>query len=266
MRVGVYQNTEKDERVVAALSAFKEGLTHLGVDWFEGGSSYRQPCDVAVIWGITSTRAPHTNYRDMIRMARRNTIVLERGFVKRDEYFAAGWGDTAGYADFCNENSPNDRWEKLGLEVKPNRPYENGEYTLVCGQIPWDTAVQHIDYPKWLGDVVTTLKKADVPLRFRNHPLLPQKKRFRFPGVITSVRSLEEDLADASQVVACNSTTLVDATVLGIPTISADGRAMDPPMGFDRYQWANNIAYAQWTLDEFRRGLAFEHLIKGRGL
>ena len=41
---------------------------------------------------------------------------------------------------------------------------------------------------------------------------------------------------------------------------------MDPPMGFDRYQWANNIAYAQWTLDEFRRGLAFAHLVKGRGL
>ena len=99
MRVGVYQNTEKDERVVAALAAFKEGLTHLGVDWFEGGSSYRQPCDVAVLWGIASAQFPHTNYRDRVRMAQKNTIVLERGFVKRDDYFAAGWGDTGGYAD-----------------------------------------------------------------------------------------------------------------------------------------------------------------------
>lgn len=264
MKIGVYHNTEKDKRVVAALSAFKDGLTHLGVDWFEGGSSYRQKCDVAVIWGITSTKFSHTNYRDMIRVAQSNTIVLERGFVKRDDYFAAGWGDTGGYADFCNADSPPDRWEALGVELQPNR--EDGEYTLVCGQIPWDTAVQHINYPKWLGDVVKTLKKANVPLRFRNHPLLPENKKFHFPGVITSVRSLEEDLAGASQVIACNSTTLVDATILGIPTISADGRAMDPPMGFGRYQWGNNTAYAQWTLDEFRRGLAFEHLVKGRGL
>ena len=108
MKVGVFQGGERDARVLETLEAFKAGLNHLGVEWFS--SDRYRPCDVAVVWGITSMRNPHTNYRDMIRMAQPNTIVLERGFVRRAAYFAAGWGDTGGYADFCNANSPPDRW------------------------------------------------------------------------------------------------------------------------------------------------------------
>lgn len=266
MKVGVYSNTERDQRVIDALEAFKTGLNHLGVDWFFGGSVYRQPCDVAVIWGIASERFPHTNYRDMIRMAQPNTIVMERGFVKRDEYYAAGWGDTGGYADFCNKGMPSDRWEALGVELQPMK--EDGDYILVLGQVPWDTAVQHIDYPRWLKDTVATLTSAeDLRVRLRNHPLLPETKRFSFPKCEVSYKkTLEEDFAGASQVIACNSTGLVDATIAGVPTIACDGRAMCPAPGASREQWGADIAYAQWTLDEFRSGKAFEHLVKGRGL
>lgn len=268
MKVGIFGGPERDSRVTGACQAFVAGLAKLDVDYalYPAEVVGYKPCDVAVIWGITSERFPHTNYRDMIRMAQPNTIVLERGFIKRDEYYAAGWGDTAGHADFCNAESPPDRFEALGVELKPVR--QDGDYILVLGQIPWDTAVQHVDYPRWIKDTVAALTGApDLKVRLRNHPMLPDNKRFSFPKCETSYKkTLEEDLAGAAQVVACNSTSLVDATLAGVPTIAADPRAMSPEPHMDRRQWANDIAYAQWTLDEFRQGLAFEHLMKGRGL
>ena len=173
MKVGVFRGAEQDERVLSTMKAFEEGLDAVGADWFKSQGRY-QPCDVAVIWGISSAAFPHTAYRDAIRMAQPNTIVLERGFVKRDKYYAAGWGDTAGLADFCNKDMSADRWRKLHVDLKKMRNPSDEGHTLVLGQIPWDTAVQHVVYEKWLEDVLKVFVDNKVNVMFRKHPLMKQ--------------------------------------------------------------------------------------------
>ena len=263
MKVGVFRGDDNDPLVIKAIDAFVDGLQYLGLDYFYEGEEY-QPCDVAVVWGIASQRFyDKTAYRDVIRAKQPNTIVLERGFIKRDKYFAAGWDDTGGRADFCNAGSPPDRWERLNIKMKPWK--EGGDYILVLGQIPWDTSVQHIDYSKWLCETIDQLVATGDPVVFRNHPKLSVPFG-PFEKVYPSSGSLEEDLVGASVVVTCNSTSAVDATLAGVQVVPADGRCMVPQGPFDREQWARDIAYTQWRLHEFRKGLAFKHLIEGRGL
>ena len=263
MRVGVFRGEETDERVNAALDAFTQGLAYLGVDHFT--SFQYVPCDVAVVWGISSLKFPHTSYRDFVREQNPNTIVLERGFVKLDKYYAAGWGDTGGRADFCNDDVPADRWNRLGIKLKPWK--EDGDYILILGQIPWDTSVQHTDYVKWVCNVIDLFKQqTSDPIVFRNHPLLSPGLG-PFDGAYASTGSLEKDLEGAAVAVTMSSTSAVDACIAGVEVAPADMRCMVPPGRLmEREKWAHALAYCQWRLHEFEKGLAFKHLVEGRGL
>lgn len=260
MKVGVFRGSETDKRVIETLDAFTKGLQHLGVDHFTAPEYV--PCDVAVVWGVTSAKFfDKTAYRDEVRAANPNTIVLERGFIKRDKYYAAGWGDVAGRADFCNEASPADRWKRLKTPLAKNW-VSGGEYILVLGQIPWDTSVQHIDYSRWLCDTIDVLRKTESLIVLRNHPLLPVPFG-PFEGVYMSGSSLTEDLASASDVITFNSTSAVDASLVGVPVFAADSKCMACGGDQDRKQWAHDIAYTQWKLREMEKGLAFKHLVGG---
>jgi hypothetical protein len=83
---------------------------------------------------------------------------------------------------------------------------------------------------------------------------------------------LEEDLKNAHCVVTWNSNSAVEAAIYGKPVFAFDEGSMvweiankslldlDTPKYPDRKQWANNLAYCQWTLEEIRNGDAWRHL------
>ena len=94
------------------------------------------------------------------------------------------------------------------------------------------------------------------------------------PGTELSVQPLQDDFSNAHCVVTYNSNTAVEALLEGIPVFAHDQGSMcwqvankslisvDVPNRPDRNSWLNDLAYAQWTLQEMRNGEAWRHLIR----
>jgi hypothetical protein len=220
--------------------------------------------DVAVIYGIHKPKAPFGKKQIIEGQERRGRrwIVLERGYLRRDRYYAAGWGGLNGRADFCNRGMPGDRFEALGLEI------------VLCGQVPTDASVQHLDHEAWLAETARALAQATSrPIVYRPHPLGPGQP---VPGTTPSRdRSFEEALDGAWACVTFSSNAAVEAALAGVPVFACDEGSMALPIASrdlseierpalpDREQWAFDLAYAQWTLEEFANGSCWRHLCRG---
>jgi hypothetical protein len=166
---------------------------------------------------------------------------------------------------------PGDRWSRLNTPIKDYR--SNGEHILLCGQVPWDTAVQHIDYKKWCKDIVREIKAhTDRKIIFRPHPLarkaIPQIK-----GTLLSNKpTIKDDLRNCWATIAFNSNSSVESVLEGIPSFVCDKGSMgwevsnkdfsllENPELFERKQWAHDLAYSQWTLEEMFNGQTWRHL------
>lgn len=240
-----------------------------------------EPSEVAVVFGTHKKQVPISYRRGNVvhqQKARgKDVVILETGYIFRgsgeDNYYAAGLNGLNGRADFRNKNSNPDRLSDLiskGLRIKPWR--ETGTHILLCGQVPWDASVDHIDFLKWTAVTADVLYRATGrPVVYRPHPLA---KTPAPPGTTLSVnKSVEEDLEDCWCVVTFNSNSGLDAVLNGIPVVAMDEGSMampvatnigsiDAPKMPDRIQWLSDIAYAQWTPQEMREGETWAHLFR----
>lgn len=240
-----------------------------------------EPSDVAVVFGTFKKAVPLSWQRGKIidgqKKAGKKVVVIDSGYVKRGEgegnYFACGLGGLNGWADFRNRDMPSDRWEKLNTPLIPWK--RDGEHIVLCGQVPWDASVQHINMEEWLHNTARHIRMlTDRQIRYRPHPLAIQYSPKKLDGCTTSLEPLSEDMKDAWAVVTYNSNSGVEAVINGIPNFCLGSGAMtygvcnldlqdiESPVMFDRDQWAFNLAYAQWTPEEMRLGKAWEHLFR----
>lgn len=236
-----------------------------------------KPSEVAVIFGVHKSKVKKSWPRGRVfRQQRENkldVIVLETGYVNRGDgenhYYAAGFNGLNGRADFRNKNMPPERWESLGVQLKP---YSRGEKVILCAQVPWDASVDHHDHLAWLKETASILKGVTTrPIVFRPHPLA---KLPPLPGCEYSTAPLVDDLKSAHCVVTFNSNSGVEALIDGKTIMAFDEGAMgwelaNKKLGDienlkypDRKQWARNLAYCQWNLDEMKQGLAWKHLFR----
>lgn len=235
--------------------------------------------DVAVVFGVYKKAVPFSTHRGKViaeqEKAGLKTIVLETGYIKRGDgegdFYAAGFNGLNNRADFRNANSPPDRWEKLGVELKPWRSANNG-VVLLCGQVPWDASVQDTHHSGWLHAIVEEMSySTNRKIVFRPHPLA---KVPNITGAEYSTAPLMEDLDRTHVLVTFNSNSSVESVVEGVPAITFDEGAMafdvtahdlsflERPLTPDREQWAANLAYTQWTPAEMRRGETWQHLFR----
>lgn len=265
MKVGVFTPFDQDELHHGVLSAFAEGVEESGDDCFIEGVEVYKPCDVAVVFGVRKKAVPISRHRgdiiDLHAKLDKPVIVIDSGYVKRDKYFMVGLNGLNGRANFKNDYSPRDRWEKLGVTLAP---WKDGAHILVCGQIPWDASVQDHNHEYWCSETVAWLKAATKrPVRFRPHPKISHQK----------LPPLEDELKSAHAVVTFSSNSGVDAALAGVPVFAADVgsmawpvanksiRLIDEPVRPPREQWAANLAYTQWTTDEMKEGKPWRHLM-----
>jgi hypothetical protein len=256
------------------LKAFYEGVDTEKklVDGFQ-----YEPSDIAVIFGVYKSKVRKSWSRGKVfrqqRENKKDVIVLETGYVRRGDgdshYYAAGFNGLNGRADFRNKSMGVERWEKLGVQL---RPYSKGGKVILCGQVPWDASVDHHNHPAWIQETAQKLKALTTrPIVFRPHPLaaLPP-----ISGIGYSTVPLEEDLKDAHCVVTFNSNSAVEALIYGKPVFAFDEGSMvwdlanrnlgdiEEPKCPDRKQWAANLGFAQWTPAEMSEGLAWRHLVR----
>lgn len=265
MKVHVFTPGHRDPHHDLTLKAFANGVRETGDECHVLDVERYERCDVAVVFGIEKKAVPFSKHRgsiiDLHQKLGKPCIVIDSGYVHRADYFMVGLGGLNGRADFKNADSPPDRWEALKVNLEPWK--EGGDNVLVCGQIPWDASVQAYNHQQWCIDTVAQLKeRTKRPVVFRPHPKFST----------TPLPPLERDLQDAFAVVTFSSNSGVDAAIAGIPVFADDIGSMawpvanktlqwiDDPLKPDRQQWAHNLAYTQWNLDEMREGKPWRHL------
>ena len=163
-----------------ALEAFVAGLENKGVPLTVCQTSDAKPgIEPMVCWGVEKTKFPRRREFGALQEAQRSLgplVILERGFVKREEYYSVGLDDIAGRGRYPHDDwdeIPGDRWEALGVDLQPWR--QNGDYNLLIGQVPWDTSCQHVPHAEWVRSTYKGLQEfyPELPVVFRPHPLQP---------------------------------------------------------------------------------------------
>ena len=247
-------------------NAFADGARKHGLKVISTASSdFSLTPEVAVFW---SHRRLELINRQKARG--KSYIVLELPYWGSREIdtvamCSAGYNGLNGRADFRNANSSADRWKKHGPGLTEWQP--PGQYALIMGQCAGDMSHAHADINKWYARMIAEWS-AVMPVAFRDHP-----KGGRFRGDVPKLNgTLDEALKKAAIVVTFNSNSGVDALLAGVPVYAEDegsmvyhaashtvGQTLFP----DRRQWAHDLAYCQWTQDEYRSGEAIAHLFEG---
>jgi hypothetical protein len=206
-------------------------------------------------------------------------------------YFRCGLWSPMNDGNFLNQNSPGDRWAQIEkfLETK-SRPWrENGEHILLCTQPidNWSMSRTKTDPYVWVDEVIEKLKPhTNRKIKLRPHPNHAIKcandMANKHPQIeVTSVTkgggptadyrfTFLEELQNCWAVVTHNSTAAVDAATYGIPVFltsdlclawdvgNADFSKIESPTTPDRTQWLNDLAYANWTIDEVKSGMVWK--------
>lgn len=251
------------------LEAFIKGLRVHGQAYEQRSSGNWRASDLAVVWG-------HRDFalHEFQRFHGGRYLVLERAYIgdihARRRWTSIGYDGLNGNADFCNSDSPSDRWDEhfAGL-LKPWK--SEGGYAVVMGQVGGDASIIGINMRAWYEEAVANLTAEwKLPVVFRPHPSDPNVP---VPyGAAKQAGELADCLAGARVVATYNSNTGVDAVLAGVPTIARDSGSMvwglaaydyDHCALPSRVQWAANLAYTQWLEEEIVSGEAWEHLKGG---
>ncbi len=251
------------------LNAFIDGLTtHETVPEIRRSGNWRAS-DLAVVWGHRD-HALH----EIQRANGGRYLVLERAYIgdihERRRWCSIGYDGLNGRADFCNADSPPDRWEKYFAGVM--KPWRNdGKQAFIMGQVGGDASIYGVDIAVWYELAEARLRASTGrSVLFRPHPNDPNVEPPYGARLATGV--LAGCLAYASVVATYNSNTAVDSVLAGVPTIACDKGSMawdvasqdwDRCARPDRNQWAWNLAHTSWLEEEIADGSAWEHLKVG---
>lgn len=192
-------------------------------------------------------------------------------FGSRFDMVAIGWDGFNGDADFClDAKMPDDRWQKHGWDipfsVRQRARFDGDGSLLVCGEFrpmdAWYKALRK-ELP---GDRVL----------FRPHPFVAGQSVRGWTqappvGQDELVRLFDGLLA----VVTFDSISGCDAALAGVPSIAYGENSMARPVSWNSWtqfksasnippmevdDWANRLAYCQWSHDEITKGDFWDHL------
>ena len=264
-----------------AIISFTYGLeksSKVDIDYFDHDNLPTGKYDFAICWGVRAME------RLKAYTKTKNCLVLENAYLNNiqspeKEWVSLGWNGLNGRADFCNTNSPSDRWKKHFNDGRLLE-YSDGEYILVPLQINGDQSLKYIGWGVNYQWIVETIRKhTDLPIMIKDHPTLPgsqpEVKGVKNVKYLDINMPIEKAISKAKVVVTINSNAGVDAALAGKPVISLDRGSMvwdisehdfeniNKPKFNDRTQWCNDIAYAQWHPSELESGEAWNHL-KGK--
>ena len=270
---------------VATVNALADGMKECDEKYFKEATRKYKECDVMVTFGVPNMRTGKGRLLDRLstKHGDKPHLIIERGYVKAKEYWSLGWGGLHGRANFCNKNSPEDRWLKLKAPLQPKHTKKNG-YILVCANSLVGTSAGD-NHDQWINDMLVQIREhTDRKIVVRHHPRTYRSKKKISTFKVNSLPNMEvrkafipinKDLKDAYAVVTYNSNAAIEATIAGKPTfvfdegsmvynlVNTDISLIENPKLPVRKQWAHDLAYAQWSLEEMKSGLAWKHLKQG---
>jgi hypothetical protein len=262
-----------------AINAFTYGLqksSKADIDYFDHNNLPTGKYDFAICWGLRAMEKLKAYTKT------KNCLVFENAYLNNvqsveKEWVSLGWNGLNGRADFCNKNSPADRWKKH-FDNGRLKEYTDGDYILIPLQIQGDQSLNYI----WSSVlnyqyICETIRKfTDIPIVIKDHPTFPgsqpEVKGIKNLKYIDTNMPIEKAISKAKVVVTINSNAGVDSILGGKPVVSLDKGSMvwnisandlksiNTPKFYDRIQWCKDIAYAQWHPRELKTGEAWDHL------
>lgn len=240
-------------------------------------------CDAAVqccVYNPHGGSAEQT-FRRAVEESARRRIVIDGGCLRNffnlraaDGYLTIGVNGIKSAARYFNSESPPDRWNELGIPLMPWRT--EGRHILLLGQTQFGYGTNHMRIPvnEWIQQTARAIRDVtDRPIVLRPHP--DEKTRPSVDVADYSVLDrgkLGAALDGAWCCVAKTTYAVVEAILRGIPVITDDPMCVAYPVAShnladieapatpDRTQWACELAYTQWNIDELRQGLPWRHL------
>lgn len=248
---------------LAWASAFAAGLRKHG--WQAVLRDDYEPCDLLVKWGVRDRRII-----DIQRKSGGEVCILERGYLgDRFHWTSVSFGgELNGRAQFRGvRNDPARFAAHFAMLMRPwQRQRRARGYALLIGQVPGDMSIKHVDIVGWYRRMARELGVKGWDVRFRAHPVaLERGIAYAGPTSIKPIGgALKDNLAGADLVVTFSSNAAVEAILAGVPTIAMDRGSMawpvtshgadEPLIMPDRSQWAHELAWKQFSLDEMASG------------
>jgi hypothetical protein len=228
--------------------------------------------DVAIFYGLAmGLNMVFRDYRQ-----NRRAIYIDLGYWGRrkrsrwDGYHKLVLNSRHPTAYFQRIRHPSDRFEAHHVQIRPWRT--EGQHVLVVGMSAKAAQAENLQPHAWETKTIQRLQQlTDRPIIYRPKPNWPGARPIDGALFQRDV-PLEEALQDCHAVVAHHSNVAVDALLAGIPCICPGGAASvlsgheleqieNPPTPDGREQWAADLAYVQWSIEEMERGDAYRYLV-----
>lgn len=291
MKFVFYASDKPREHMLAA--ALGAGLKNLGYEYelrrsadygedLDGNDlMYPGPSadtDVAVFFGVKGKS--RRIMEDHLAMGR-NTVMLDKGYSRskgeagHTEYSRAIINGPHPVDYMMRKDYSDERFAKLGITIATRRKTAKGGHILFCGS----TAKYHefnglgepTEYAQHTFNKIRKLSQRHFVYR----PKPSSKAAPALPGASYSWGSttMSDALRGCHVVVTHGSSAAMDAVLSGVPALVL-GRSIASPVSEDDLlqiespffpdaallqQWANNMAYCQWTNNELRSGEAVSH-------
>jgi hypothetical protein len=152
------------------------------------------------------------------------------------------------------------RWERLGVRIQPWQT--KGHKILLCPQSPAFFELHGMNHLEWIRSTMKTLQQyTDRPIEIRYKP-----------GGNQTEEQFRRSLHDVHAVVVYTSVAGAQAAIHGVPCFATHecvskhfgtddlSRIENPVRPDDRERMAWLLADNQWTMDEIRQGIAWEHV------
>ena len=267
MKVVVYINSVFEHQVEWC-GAMVEGLKSLGINVKVSHNDIPIACDYAVMWSHGPTWANVIADR---RKRKLDYVVLDRGVVGGQmESACIGMNGLRRESIFQPSLMINDRSEQYSSLMKKWKPGK--EYVLLMGQLPGDASLSGLDINSWTRARVREIEAAGYKVIYRPHPRAKYTQPY---GVPFMTADLDDCFKRALCVYTYSSTSGADALLAGVPVIAeSENSPVYDMVGHgvadikqakkqpDRQQWLNDIAHIQFSLDEFKNGYAWTHLME----
>jgi hypothetical protein len=201
----------------------------------------------------------------VVDIGNRDWLHMDSAFLKRGKYFRISLNCNQPDPYLMDINRPPDRWDKLGAVIEPWKINKNGPI-IICASSRRNFRMLNLNYKTEINRVHDELKK---------HQKIRRKIIFREKRHATKGTSLYHLLSDAYALVTWSSGAAVEAVLRGVPVFVLYHSAATPvartcldhiefPFIPNREQWAYNLAYQQWTLNECKLGIPWKQLIEDR--
>lgn len=190
-----------------------------------------------------------------------------------ENHYQVGYDCIKGLGQYYNKDSPSDRFDKWGVELKDWKQVDNG-LVLVAGQVRYGIGSQHIDIQSWYRIVMQHLKDNRFSIGFIEHPnnlsSVFTHDKFKFK-VIQSGDDMYDNVMSS---ITFSSNFAIQNIINGIPQVcysrlspaySVCGGTFEDIIKkktFDRKQFLYDIAYTQWNINEMESGECWNHLRK----